>query len=311
MLQKIAQFQIVVKSALKEGQDFGVIPGTDKPTLLKPGAEKALMLLGVTSEYSIIEKVENYEDGFFAYTLKCTLYKNGQKITEGVGHCNTREGKYRYRWVNENKLPEGISTEDMKKEVKQGQYGQYVRYRLENDDPYTVANTVLKMAKKRAQVDATLTVACLSDIFTQDIEDMQDFANKEQVETMNNADAMNIKLTFGKHKGKTLKEINEEAPDYIEWLSKGDKTDPAIKKACEMIMQSTLNSMTGSNSQQTKGEIKDTAKCAVCGQSSDIVDYTRKKFGKVLCKSCMQKNDKPAEDEFALPDDEFDGTPLA
>lgn len=39
-LQAIANFQTVVQNNLKSGQDFGVIPGTNKPTLLKPGAEK-------------------------------------------------------------------------------------------------------------------------------------------------------------------------------------------------------------------------------------------------------------------------------
>ena len=39
-------------------------------------------------------------------------------------------------------------------------------------DPYTLDNTVLKMAKKRALVDAALLVGSLSDVFTQDIEDM-------------------------------------------------------------------------------------------------------------------------------------------
>ena len=39
-------------------------------------------------------------------------------------------------------------------------------------DPYTMDNTVLKMAKKRALVDAALLVASLSDVFTQDLEDM-------------------------------------------------------------------------------------------------------------------------------------------
>jgi protein tyrosine phosphatase len=57
-------------------------------------------------------------------------------ITEGLGSCNTKERKY----------------------IKQ--------------DPYTMDNTVLKMAKKRAFVDATLLVGSLSDLFTQDIEDM-------------------------------------------------------------------------------------------------------------------------------------------
>ena len=37
---------------------------------------------------------------------------------------------------------------------------------------YTLVNTILKMAKKRALVDATLSAGRLSNIFTQDIEDM-------------------------------------------------------------------------------------------------------------------------------------------
>jgi len=37
-----------------------------------------------------------------------------------------------------------------------------------------VANTILKMAKKRAQVDAVITATAASDIFTQDIEDLPD-----------------------------------------------------------------------------------------------------------------------------------------
>src|SRR5690606_22905756 len=39
-------------------------------------------------------------------------------------------------------------------------------------NPADVANTILKMAKKRAQVDAVITATAASDIFTQDIEDL-------------------------------------------------------------------------------------------------------------------------------------------
>lgn len=137
-MQKITQFQKVIQSTLHQNHDFGVVPGSSKPTLLKPGAEKILMLLGLTSEYELIEKVQDYENGFFAFTVRCKLYKQDQLITEGLGHCNSKERKYQSEKV----------------------------------DPYTIANTCLKMAKKRAQIDATLTVASLSDIFTQDIEDM-------------------------------------------------------------------------------------------------------------------------------------------
>jgi hypothetical protein len=150
-MNKIAQFQTVVKKTLKKGHDYGEIPGTDKPTLKKPGAEKILMLMGLTSEYEIVERVQDYDAGFFAFTVRCKLSRNGILITEGVGHANTKERRYT--------------------SVKQGK---------EPQDPYTLANTVLKMAKKRAQVDAALTVASLSDIFTQDLEDMDIGAQSEQ-----------------------------------------------------------------------------------------------------------------------------------
>lgn len=176
-MQKIATFQAVIQKNLKEDHDYGVIPGTQKPTLFKPGAEKILMLMGITSEYEITEKVQDYENGFFAFTVKAVLSKNGYKITEGLGHANTRESRYMNRWVTEKKIPEGIDkstlqTREKPSKFKKGEF--YTEYLIDNSDSFTLANTVLKMAKKRAQVDAVLTVASLSEIFTQDMEDLVD-----------------------------------------------------------------------------------------------------------------------------------------
>lgn len=204
-LSKINQFQMVIQNTLKKDHDYGVIPGTPKPTLLKPGAEKIQMLLGVTSEYEVIERVQDYEKGFFAFTVRCIIYKNGTKITEGLGHCNTLEPKYHRKKTGELL------------------------------DPYDKVNTVLKMAKKRAQIDATLTLASLSEVFTQDIEDMQEYIQTEKIETMTPTEAANMKVTFGKFKGKMLREIYKEQPDYIEWLSKNAK-DPVLKKAVEIML---------------------------------------------------------------------------
>lgn len=172
-ISKINNFQRLLQKELKQGKDFGIIPSTSKPTLLKPGAEKILMLLGISSEYELIEQVQDYKAGIFAFTIKCILYKNGTKITEGVGCCSTKESKYAYKWVYEKEIPSSVIKEDLVKKEFSGPYGKYFKYRVDNDDPYTLANTVLKMAKKRAQVDAVLTVASLSEIFTQDMEDLQ------------------------------------------------------------------------------------------------------------------------------------------
>ena len=136
IMQKITQFQKVIQDTLHQNHDFGVIPGSEKPTLLKPGAEKILMMMGLRSEFEIVDSTRDWEKGFFQYQVRCKLYKGDLLITEGLGCCNTKEKKY----------------------IKQ--------------DPYTLDNTVLKMAKKRALIDATLLVASLSDIFAQDLEDM-------------------------------------------------------------------------------------------------------------------------------------------
>jgi len=144
-MNKITQFQQVIQKTLHQGHDFGIIPGTDKPTLLKPGAEKILMMMGLRSEFEIVDSTRDFEKGFFQYQVRCRLLKGDMVITEGLGACNTRERKY----------------------LKM--------------DPFTMDNTVLKMAKKRALVDAALLVASLSDVFTQDLEDM-DLAGEKVTE---------------------------------------------------------------------------------------------------------------------------------
>ena len=172
-LSKVKSLQATLKNILVEEHDYGKIPGCgDKPTLLKPGAEKILMALGITSSYELIEHTENFEGkGFFAYTVKCTLFKNGQKITEGLGHANSREKKWAVEFVYEKDLPEGTDKELLKKKTIKSNNGTFYKYEIDAD-ANSKANTILKMAKKRAQIDAVLTVASLSEIFTQDFDDL-------------------------------------------------------------------------------------------------------------------------------------------
>lgn len=150
-IQKINTIQATLKSVLVADKDYGLIPGCGKkPALLKPGAEKIQMALGLLIEYTLIKSTEDFESGFFSYTLKAVAKdaRANTVIAEGVGHCNTKEKKQKVK---------SDTTEDAKRQTA-----------------IDKANAVLKMAKKRAQVDCILTVASLSDIFTQDIEDSTD-----------------------------------------------------------------------------------------------------------------------------------------
>ena len=247
-LKKITQVQAAVQASLKAGHDYDTIPGTSKPTLLKPGAEKLLMMFGLTSEYEIVEKIEDYDKGIFAYTMKCILSKGGYKITEGVGSCNSKENKYRWRWAKEEDLPIGLDKDSLKQ--KTNRWGK-TEYQVENDEIYSQANTILKMAKKRAQIDATLAVASLSEVFTQDIEDMKEFIQQEEVTNLTETEAENLRLDFGKFKGKTLKEILKVQPDYLEWL-KDKAKEEVVKKAAKMVLDGNKQAKGNKNKAQPK-----------------------------------------------------------
>lgn len=57
----------------------------------------------------------------------------------------------------------------------------------------------------------------------------EEIASKEQAEQ--------YKLTFGKHAGKTIKELVETEKDYCNWLYNNEKTDPIIKKCLNFMLQ--------------------------------------------------------------------------
>lgn len=173
-LEAIRAFQAVAQRHLIKGHDYGIIPGTQRATLLKPGAEKIIKLMRLGDTYRILDAVQDWDRGLFAFTVACELRPFGRDFVaaSGVGHCNSREDRYRSRWVFKSELQRmGLDPDSLRSRDISTRNGKAKQYRVENDDPFSLVNTILKMAKKRALVDAALSAARLSDIFTQDIED--------------------------------------------------------------------------------------------------------------------------------------------
>lgn len=276
-MNKIAQMQAVVQKTLKQGHDFGEVPGTSKPTLLKPGGEKICMLFGLNPEYEFLQSTEDYDKEFFSYNIRCTLFRNGQPVAQGVGSCNSKEKKYRF--INVDTIPDsymGASESFVDK------YGR-TKYKINNPDICSLVNTILKMAKKRAFIDAVLQVASLSEVFTQDLEDMGDLIQQEnENSTMTLEQATAIKINFGKYKGLTLGELTKQDPQYCDWLySKNEKTDPVIKKALGIIateIQKTKEKKSNEvfeelkEQDKTENEIKEEQEYQDPFIGSDVVD---------------------------------------
>jgi len=166
------QLNELYRGLMQEGTDYGKVPGTDKPTLLKSGAELLRLRARLAPQFTVDNTGTDLKGGVFNYEVACELYRDGDYIGGGVGSCNSLESKYRYRWVFESQLPKGIDKDTLPSKKFQKNNRWYVTYRVENDNPQDLANTILKMAKKRAFVDAILTVTGASRIFTQDVEDL-------------------------------------------------------------------------------------------------------------------------------------------
>jgi hypothetical protein len=136
--ERIRLLQEFVQHMMVPGVDFGLIPGCQKPSLLKPGAEKLCDIFGFSKHVKVINRVEDWTKPFLAYEVMVTLINKRSGVIEaqGIGSANSREKKYA------------------------------------NQDAYTIANSLIKISKKRALTDAVLSATRSSGLFTQDIEDM-------------------------------------------------------------------------------------------------------------------------------------------
>lgn len=167
--------------------DYAKIPGTPKPSLLKPGAEKLLLLFNLGYRMEIVSSTVDLYSGEVNFLAKCIVFRKqgGESIGECFGYCSNQEGKYSKR------------------------------------APADIINTILKMAQKRALVGATLSSTGASDYFTQDMEDIgaQREVDTSKFESQPVGDLADYEVQVGKFKGKKFSEINEkELAGYCQFI---------------------------------------------------------------------------------------------
>jgi len=147
--ENIKLVEVFIGEALEAGIDFGLIPGTTSPTLFEPGASKILNLFNACDDPEIIRFLET--DRLISITVKSYIKHrlSGLVLATGIGACSTTETKYKYRWV-ENPEEYGFDRSGLKAK----QESKRLLFRIPNPEWEELINTVLKMAKKRAMVDA-------------------------------------------------------------------------------------------------------------------------------------------------------------
>lgn len=193
---------------MRTGIDYGPQPGVadSKNVLYKPGAENLLANMGLHATFPRDELIVTEDwtgqahngETFIGYIAECRVYRQtgleeNQRMLVAAAHgsCNSFEVKYRYR-QGKRACPEcGQATIIKGKEEygggwvcfkKQGGCGSKFDAddkritaqetgRINNPDIADVANTLLKMAEKRALIATTLLATGFSDLLTQDVGD--------------------------------------------------------------------------------------------------------------------------------------------
>lgn len=177
--EQVNLIQQMMREVMKPDVHYGRIPGTDKDTLYKPGAEKICLTFRLAATFHV--EHTDMPNAHREYAVRCTLTSpSGSVVGEGIGVCSTMESKYRYRWDNtgevvpneywETRDPNLLGGTSYAPRKTRGTW--MIFQRIDYDNPADYYNTCAKMAKKRAHVDATLTTTAASDIFEQDIEEM-------------------------------------------------------------------------------------------------------------------------------------------
>ena len=137
--------------SLDRDTDFGMIrkkdgsPISNKPTLFKSGAHKILTAYGLAYLTELTDKKVDLESGIFYFEFKATAYFNGQPVRTGWGCANT------------NEKSTGFASS------------------------WDVANSKMKIAEKRAEVDLAIKLADASGWFVADLEDTQNEARAQTI----------------------------------------------------------------------------------------------------------------------------------
>lgn len=163
--------QEVMKEVMKDGVHYGTIPGTKKPSLYKPGSEKILSTFRIAIDPEV-QDLSTPDEARFRVFARATSMASDAHLGSGVGECSSNEEKYRWRAAICDQEWDETPEDRRRSAWKRGKNNSTYKVKQVRVNPADVANTVLKMAKKRAQIDVTLTATAASDVFNQDIEDL-------------------------------------------------------------------------------------------------------------------------------------------
>lgn len=166
---RIVLIQHVMKAVMKEGVHYGIVPGTPKKSLWKPGAEVLCVTFRIAPSF-IIDNQSDDDHYEYIVTSNGTHQVSQSLLGAGVGACSSNEEKYKWKAAFNEEHFESIEP-DRRREVWKSTSDGYKLVLQIRAEPADINNTILKMAAKRAHVAMAINVTGASDIFMQDLGD--------------------------------------------------------------------------------------------------------------------------------------------
>lgn len=284
-----------VDKMLNDSVDFGIIPGVEKPSLFKPGAEKLEKLFFYRHKKVQVEKI--VEPDFIKYTYRTEIYnKAGELVSTCEGTCNTHEKKYRWRVIPQWEASEEIkaSVEPEARKAKSGKT--YNWYKVENTEVADLENTIMKMAQKRSYVGAILEATNSSGRFTQDVEDMDlGGVSRNQNATRQATVASGGSKGSKRYQGSAGNAKSPQRGEYGEPLEEGSQPDPDDDIPVIDADDGFKEKVGKFKDKVSKGQNPSIIfKCDDCGAtiSEKVKDYSEEHFGKRACMDCQKKSRK-------------------
>jgi len=182
VIARTKQIREVMEAVMKVNVHYGVIPGTQKPTMYQPGADVLNVTFRIAPKIGHLEDLSNEDEVRYRVTVQGIHQVSGELLAEGIGECSSSEEKY--RWRRPVCDAEFNETEANRRREKwgRGSGGGTYKNKQVRTSPADVANTVLKMAVKRGKIAMTLNATAASDVFAQDLEDLSEELRESLVE---------------------------------------------------------------------------------------------------------------------------------
>jgi hypothetical protein len=170
-MQSIALLQSMVNDLLIRGIDYGRIPGTPQDSLWDPGASQIISAFNCyPGERRMLKLEDSAEKIVVCVEVPIISRATGQVVSTGIGAASTLETKYKYRWAP-NPQEWGYDEAAIKtfktKPGRDDDGNEVTLYRIPNPEHSELLNTILKMASKRAEVDAAESLPGVSSVLRQ------------------------------------------------------------------------------------------------------------------------------------------------